>query len=990
MKPILSNSPALSEAREKLKGLRGPKYWRSLEELADTARFREMLEREFPAGWWGGGEGLGRRDFLRVMGASLALAGLTSSCTKQPLQAIVPYIDQPAELVPGRPLYFATAMPFHGFGHGIVVTSWEGHPTKIEGNDSHPISLGGSNIFMQAALLDLYDPDRAQAVMHGDDASTWQNFLGALHGVMERQKGRRGAGLRILTETAASPALSAQMEELLAQYPEARWHVFDAVSRQNCHEGARLAFGKTVEAQYSFDKARVIVALDSDFLFAHPAALRHARQFADGRRVSAGSDAMNRLYVVEPTPTITGSAADHRWPMRSGRIGAFAAALAARLGAAGAPDDTEHASWLSAAAADLQANRGASIVIAGDSQPPAVHAWTHAMNEALGNFGKTVRFSEPKIPNTGSLSELAADLAAGKVEALFILGGNPVFSAPSDLEFAQRVAQAGFSAHLSADANETAASCQWHVPESHFLESWSDVRAIDGTISIVQPLVNPLYNTVSAHELLAAMLGSAETAGYDIIRKHWTGAENDWRQSVHDGVAAKTQSPFVEVKAARIAFNNSTQPAEAAGLELVFKPDPTLWDGRFANNGWLQELAKPMTKVTWENPALISPALAARNQLSNGDIVELKARGRTLGIPIWITPGQADDCVTLHFGNGRERVGGVGQGVGTNVFALRESANFHFEGGAELRKTGGSKMIASTQLFHNVQSAERQVLREGILAEYRKDPDFVQKSVEQPPEDETLYNAGEFAYAGPRWGMSIDLTTCIGCNACILACQSENNIPVVGREQVSKGRSMQWIRVDDYFRGNADAPAITHMPVPCMQCENAPCELVCPVGATLHDHEGLNLQVYNRCVGTRFCSNNCPYKVRRFNFLFFAKADYHTPSLKAMLNPEVTVRWRGVMEKCTYCIQRISAARIAAQEEDRPIPDGGVTPACAQACPARAIVFGDLSDPQSRASKLRRHSLRYSMLGELNTKPRTTYLAKLTNPNPALSEGAHA
>jgi molybdopterin-containing oxidoreductase family iron-sulfur binding subunit len=698
---------------------------------------------------------------------------------------------------------------------------------------------------------------------------------------------------------------------------------------------------------------------------------------------------MNRLYVVEPTPTITGSMADHRLPMAAGKIGALASALAGHLGVAEAQAESNQGEWLATLAADLQSHRGSSIVIVGDDQPPGAHALAHAMNGALGNIGKTIHFTEATPDSALSLKELAADLAAGKVEALFLLGGNPAFACPADVDFGKHVGRAAFSVHLSIEANETAGLCAWHVPESHFLESWSDARAFDGSLSVIQPLVNPLYETVSAHEFVAAMLGQQGANGYDIIRARWPGTENEWRQSIHDGVVAGTQSATVEVKVGRPAME-APSPESAQGLELVFKPDPTLWDGCFANNGWLQELSKPMTKVTWENPALLSPVLAAKHGLANGDIVELSVHGRSLRLPVWIVPGQAEGSITLYLGNGRARVGQVGSGVGTNVYALRDSAHFHFDSGAELRKTGERKLIASTQLFHNIDSQERQILREGVLADYQKNRDFLRQTVEAPPTGETLYNVGEFDYSGPKWGMSIDLTTCIGCNACLLACQSENNIPVVGKEQVSKGRSMQWIRIDDFFRGPPENPAVTHMPVPCMHCENAPCELVCPVGATLHDHEGLNLQVYNRCVGTRFCSNNCPYKVRRFNFLFYAAPEYHTPSLKAMLNPEVTVRWRGVMEKCTYCIQRIKAVEIKTQEENRRIRDGEITPACAQACPARAIVFGDISDPESRVAKLRAHPLHYSMLGELNTRPRTTYLAKLANPNPALPEARHA
>jgi molybdopterin-containing oxidoreductase family iron-sulfur binding subunit len=980
MKPFTENSPAWQAARAKLQGARGRTYWRSLEELAETENFQTLLRREFPESMWQTGDGLGRREFLKLMGASLALAGITTSCTRQPLQEIVPYIRQPEELTPGRPLFYATAMPFRGFAQGLVVTSWEGHPTKIEGNELHPISLGATNAWMQAALLDLYDPDRAQAVTRAGEVSSWPQFLSALGEVLETQKARRGSGLRILAEPDASPTRQAQKEALLARFPEARWHEDEAISRANAREGARLALGRELETHYAFDKARVVVALDADFLMTHPASLRYVRQFTDGRRVAAGVKEMNRLYVAEPTLSVTGGMAEHHAAVKGSEVEELARALARQLEGKDAEAGHAQMAWVAAAAGDLQANRGASLVLAGDDQAPLVHALAHAMNETLGNLGQTVWLTEPLVKPSESLASLAGDLAAGKVEALIILGGNPVFTAPADWDLGKLLGKVEFSAHLSGQANETAELCSWHIPEAHFLEAWSDGRAFDGTVSIQQPLVNPLYNGISAHELLAAMLRTTGGTSYDIVRGHWAGDEASWRKAVHDGVVEGTEAPSVAVTVNRTALERGAPGPARPGLEVVFKPDPTLWDGRYANNGWLQELSKPITKVTWENPALISPALAAERKLENGDVVEVSVNGRTLRLPVWIAPGQADDCVTLYLGNGRHRVGHVGSGIGANAYALRDSRNFYF-GAGEMRKTGEKKLVASTQLFHNIESEERQILREGAWAEFQKNPGLTRASVEEPPQEETLYNVGEFNYAGPRWAMSIDLTTCVGCNACVAACQAENNIPVVGKEQVAKGRSMQWIRIDSYFRGPPANPAVAHMPVPCMHCEDAPCELVCPVAATVHDHEGLNLQVYNRCVGTRFCSNNCPYKVRRFNFLFYAKPEYETPSLKAMLNPEVTVRWRGVMEKCTYCIQRISSARIAAQKEDRRIRDGEVTPACAQACPARAIVFGDISDPNSRISQRRRHPLNYGMLAQLNTRPRTTYLAKLSNPH---------
>ena len=975
------------------------KYWRSLDELARTKEFEDFLHREFPphASEWLNRSS--RRHFLKLMGASVALAGLTS-CTRQPAEKIVPYIKQPEELIPGKPLLFATAMTLGGFATGLLAESHEGHPTKIEGNPDHPMSLGATNVFHQASLLDLYDPDRSQAVLHNGEVSAWESFLSALHDALQTQQTKRGAGLRILTETVTSPTLHAQLRAVLEKFPEARWHQFEPVNRDNTHEGARLAFGEIVEPQYYFDKARVVLALDSDFLFAHPAALRYARDFTNRRRVAEQTShpTMNRLYVIESTPTITGSTADHRLALSSGEIENFAFVLSEKLGAIpkSATGNRQPAieKWTSAVASDLQHARGESIVIVGENQTRAVHALAHAMNEILGNNGVAVRYTAPAEPQPvnqiESLRELVGDLKNGAVDLLLVLGGNPVFTAPSDFELAENLSKARLRVHLGADVNETSALCQWHVPQNHFLESWSDARACDGTISIVQPLIFPLYAGKSAHEILDALLQPQPRGDYDIVRDFWLSQnrwpdfEKGWRRALHDGLIADSalSQRRAAVDGEKIRGLVPTPDlSNRSPIEIIFRPDPTIYDGRFANNGWLQELPKPVTKLTWDNAALVSPKLAAREKLSNGDVIALDIQNRKLRAPVWITPGQAENSVALHLGYGRSKVGRVGR-AGFNANVLRTAENFWSSQHVTLTKTGANYLLVTTQTQHAIDSEERQIFREGTLEEFLKNQDFVRQNSERPPRDETLFNPREHDYEGYHWGMAIDLTACIGCNACVLACQSENNIPIVGKDQVARGRVMHWIRVDTYFSGAPESPRMNHQPVPCMQCENAPCELVCPVGATLHDHEGLNLQVYNRCIGTRYCSNNCPYKVRRFNF--FQYADYYTPSLKPMRNPNVTVRWRGVMEKCTYCIQRISAARIQSKIDNRKIRDGEIKTACQQVCPAEAIVFGDISDPNSRVAKLKAHALNFSMLGELNTRPRTTYLAKLRNPNPVL------
>jgi len=964
---------------------KSPQYWRSLEEAAGTPEFLEFLHREFPSGAAEWTDAFSRRDFLKLMGASLALAGL-GACTRQPIEKIVPYVRQPEEIVPGKPLFFATAMQLGGYASGILVESHEGRPTKIEGNPDHPASLGATSIFGQAAILDLYDPDRSQAVTHEGEPGTWEAFLSQMNDALLQQRAGQGAGLRILTGTVTSPTLASQIQQLLGKFPRSKWHQFEPLGSDSLREGALVAFREDVETQYHFAKADIVLSLDSDFLFSHPASLRFTRGFTDRRRVTAGRGEMNRLYSVEASPSITGSMADHRLPMRASDVEAFARALAVKLGAisdeGGAPNP--HSEWMAPLVSDLQEQRGKSIVITGEQQPPAVHALAHAINQALGNFGATVTFTPAVRANPvnqmDSLRELAADMNAGAVEILVILEGNPVFAAPFDLDLARCFSLVELRVHLGSHEDETSALCHWHIPAAHFLETWSDARAFDGTASINQPLIEPLYAGRSSHELLDALMQTPVRNPYDIVRDFWktqnlwTDFEKGWRKALHDGLIAGTAFPEKQVSL-RPPSSWRRDPPARDGIEIVFRPDPTVWDGRFANNGWLQELPKPLTKLTWENAALVSPATAASKQLHTGDVVEILRRGRKMRAPVWISPGNADNSVTLSLGYGRERAGRVGSGAGFNAYALRTSDALWFDSGAEIIKTGDHHRFAATQHHHSVEG--RDIIRAGTLDEFRSKPDFISKMGVAPARDETLYNPTEHQHPGYAWGMAIDLNTCIGCNACVIACQAENNIPVVGKDQVARGREMQWIRVDSYCSGDPANPEISHQPVPCMHCENAPCELVCPVGATVHDNEGLNVQVYNRCIGTRYCSNNCPYKVRRFNFIEL-NGDL-TPSEKLGKNPNVTVRSRGVMEKCTYCTQRINAARITAEEADRKIRDGEIVTACQAACPAEAIVFGDINDPESRVSKLKNHPLNYSMLGELNTRPRTTYLAKLRN-----------
>jgi MoCo/4Fe-4S cofactor protein with predicted Tat translocation signal len=1048
-----------SAIRSRLASSEGRMYWRSLGELADTPQFREYLHREFPeqASQWN--DPKGRRQFLKLMSASLALAGV-SACTKQPAEKIIPYVRQPENLVPGRPLFFATAIPFGGVAAPVLVESHEGHPTKVEGNPQHPASMGGTDSFAQAAILDLYDPDRAKTVLYRGQVRGWGEFLTAVRNALANQKSKQGSGLRFLTETLTSPSAADQMSLIQQAYPQAKWHQWDPVPRDAARAAARQGSGRPSDAIYHFDKADVIVTLDADFLTCGASSVRYSRDFANRRRQGVDADhavdahgeggakPMNRLYAIESTPTLTGAKADHRLALRASEIEAAAQALSSASSTATFSNPNAQ-KFIAAVVKDLQAHRGSSLVIAGEYQPASVHHLAHALNQSLGNVGTTVTYAPTVEVNSmdqvASLRDLAQAMDAGQVEMLIILGSNPVFTAPVDLKFQERLGKVALSVCHSLYVNETSSYCHWNLPEAHPLESWGDARAYDGTVTVMQPLIAPLYEGRSLQEVLTTFIeAQTSKSGHDLVKDYWTRAhggqvggwtitDNDgqpfgsadkfWKHVLHDGwipgtagigaqgsgigaqgsgignVAAPNGTAATSAPAAPAtpipnpnsqAPNPSPQaPSSSGGLEIIFRPDPTVWDGRFANNGWLQELPKPLTKITWDPTAWVSPRLAESQGLSDGDIIELKYRGNTAKLPVTIVPGHPDGAVTAFFGYGRHVTGRVGQAADDvakefNIYRLRTSDALWFGSGLEIAKAGGRYVLARTQEHHLME--ERDPVRAKTLDEYRKDPKIIEHMQHTPPR--TLTMIPEWEYKGYKWGMSIDLSSCTGCGTCTIACVAENNIPVVGKDQVNRGREMHWIRVDHYFAGDMNDPKTYHQPVPCMQCENAPCEVVCPVGATAHSSEGLNDMVYNRCVGTRYCSNNCPYKVRRFNFLLYS--DWNTSSLEPMRNPDVTVRSRGVMEKCTYCVQRINYARVDAKREDRPIKDGEIVPACAAACPADAIVFGDLNDAQSRVSRMKKLERNYGVLEDLNTRPRTTYLAAIRNANPELEPAGAA
>lgn len=939
----------------------------------------------------GGREGMSRRAFLEWMGAITALLG-SEACTRGPLDSVIPYSRMPEDIVPGQPLYYATAMPFDGYGIGVLAESHLGRPTKLEGNALHPSSTGGSDPFLQASILDLYDPDRARTVTRGPNVSTWPQFVAALRQAIAGSLAR-GDTVAVLTPSVTSPTLAAQLKRLGATSPLFTWYQYQPVGRDNAREGTRLAFGAPLEARHDLARADVIVSLDEDFLFRSPARLKHARDFASRRRPDIDPEGMSRLYAIECSPSLTGAVADHRLPLPPSHVANYALALARALGlpyAEQRPLSPSHAAWIAAAAKDLAARGARSLVVAGESQPAWVHALAIAMNARLGAVGTTITFSTPveasPVSHVASLRELCAAMQAGKVGAVVILGGNPVYDAPADLELPKVLAKVPFRASLGRYHDETAAACEWHVPEAHFLESWSDVRAHDGTVTILQPLIEPLYQGKSGHEVVAAMLGTSDAKSLDEVKGHWraerggTSFERDWRRWLHDGVVAGTALPAVATRTpARVVVPAAPEPQ---GVEVVFRPDPSAWDGRFTNNGWLQELPRTFTRVTWGNVALVHPETAKSWKAASGTVIEIAAHGRSVRAPLWTSPLMPEGAVCLTLGYGRKRAGRLGTDLGYDAYALRTSDAPWWTSGAVVTATRDAGDVVTT---HGHQSMEgRNLARAAELAAFRKSPTLLASRPEQREGEPTIaYDPDLFPPhqdAKYAWGMAINLNTCIGCNACVIGCQAENNIPIVGREQVAREREMHWLRIDAYQEGEA-SPEVRFQPVPCMHCETAPCEVVCPVDATAHSHEGLNQMVYNRCVGTRYCSNNCPYKVRRFNFYNYTDP---VPVLKLLRNPDVTVRSRGVMEKCTYCIQRINGARIEAEEEGRLVRDGEIRTACQQACPTSAIVFGNLKDPESEVSKLKRSPLDYALLGDLNTKPRTTYLGKIWNRNPEL------
>ena len=1024
----------LAEVQAKLAGKSGRRYWKSMDELAETPAFQELMQEEFPrqagAGEWT--DPVSRRGFLKVMGASFALAGL-AGCTKQPDEPIFPYVKQPEDLVLGKPMYFATAHPFPTGAVPVLVKSDAFRPIKLEGNPEHPLTKGKSDAFTQASLLDLYDPDRSKSPLLRGEKSDFGTFQIEFAAAAKKLDG--GDGLYFLSETITSPTLAAQWKQVQAKYPKAKLAQYEPVNLDSARVASKAAFGEFYDAQYKLEDADVVLSLDADFLggIGFPGFLPMAAAYAERHRFEAGKP-MNRLYVVETTPSVTGFKADHRLALKPSDIDAFAAAL---NGGDGAGLSSEALKFLAAVKKDIAGAGGKFAVIAGPQSSVAAHS--AALSANGGSKAVTYTETVAAIPSvqTDDIKALVADINAGKVQWLVMLGTNPLYSAPADLEFATAFAKVPVTVHLGQLVDETGFYSTWHLNQAHYLESWSDTRASDGTISIVQPMIDPLYGGKSAHDVLGALLvdekNPASTAYEFVVANARTYLKGDfaaaWKKALHDGWVDGTAFAGKSVGAAKTSSVNDKP--KSGGIEIAFKSDPSIYDGRYGNNGWLQELPKQVTNIAWDNAALMNMDTMGKLKIEENDAIELTLNGRKVIAPALMSPGHPDGAVTVHLGLGRRaEAGRVAAGVGFNAYAIRSSEAPLAQGGLQVAKSGGIYDICVTKV-HNIEhrgkfaqqdlekkeydtegtyslagheAMERSIIRYATYAEATANPKYAEEGASgtfinkvgynpqgEPPEhgDSFYPDAWRYDHQDPsskalqnKWGMSIDLNSCVGCNACVVSCYAENNIAVVGREQVKIGRIMQWMRIDTYFEGDLHAPRAHFQPMLCQHCESAGCEQVCPVGATVHTPEGINTMVYNRCVGTRYCSNNCPYKVRRFNFLLYS--DYDTESLKLQRNPDVSVRSRGVMEKCSYCIQRIEAVKIEADKANRAIEDGEILTACQQACPTDAIVFGNLNDPKARVTKLKAEERDYQVLADLNYRPRTSYTAGVINPNAEL------
>ncbi|HEX3595624.1 MAG TPA: 4Fe-4S dicluster domain-containing protein [Polyangiaceae bacterium] len=942
---------------------------------------------------------LTRRRFVEWLGVGMAALG-ANACSKPPREDIVPYVRRPPEVTPGVARYYATSTSRDGYGIGLLAKSQEGRPTKLEGHPEHPASLGGTGMREQAALFALYDPDRARTFLSRGKPTTWDAFTVAFGSGSRRPfVDRRGAGLALVLEPSASPLRASLLGRLRARYPEltVAYHATSGAPAR--WAAAKAALGEAADPQYRFGDADVVVSLDAELFGNHPMSLAWSRRFAERRKAARPGTGGNRLYAVESAMTLTGAAAEHRLATPASNIAAVAAALLGALAtaaehalppdvAAGARrllDASPHRVFVEAMARDLLRRRGRSAIVVGDRQPSHVHVLGYACNALVGNLGATLEFTAAPLPDAGEANAYALDgvlagLDAGRIDTLFVLGPNPAYTLPAEMDWTRRASRAGERVHLSLYENETSEGATWFLPASHFLEHWGDARAYDGTASFVQPLIEPLYAGKSADEVLAALASDEVHDGRALLAREWasrldgSNLDDALRRGVIPGSAANAHVPELDWRAVASALERVAPPA--SGLELELCHDARLGDGDAANNPWLQELAEPLTKLVWGNAALVGRETAARLAVDDGDVVVVEQGVRRMTLPVLIDPGHAEGAVTVWLGHGRRAGGRIAVGVGRDAAGLRSAASPWFVRGVTVRRTGAREALVRTQLESS--QHDRAIVLRKSAADWARDPDFAREEDEDPPSILPERLAGDL-----QWGMAIDLSACLGCSACMVACAVENNVPVVGRENVALSREMYWLRIDRYYGGSARAPVVDFQPMLCQHCEKAPCEYVCPVNATVHSPDGLNEMVYNRCVGTRFCSNNCPYKVRRFNFFNYNQDLPETARMAK--NPDVTVRARGVMEKCTYCVQRIRRAEIDARVAGRKLADGDVVTACEQACPTRAITFGNVADPRSRVAVLHADRRTYAVLAEVGTRPRTRYLARIDDPNPELA-----
>ena len=994
-------------------------YWKSLKDISSEEDYNRFLKQSDH----NEDNGLSRRNFLSLIAASVALAGL-EGC-KKPVQKIIPYVEAEIGTIPGIPKYYASTIPWKNNALGVVIENHDERPVKVEGNEKHPSTLGKSNAFSQASTIEMYDPDRARGVKYNGKKVDWSEYLKFAKDI---NKGN-GKGLAVLMQESSSPTIKSIQNDFKKKFPSASWISYESVNNENLYKGIEKAFSKKLQPIYRLENAQIIVSLGADFLGVDDNNIYNTRKFAQNRDIVDENSTMNRLYVAESSITSTGSSADHRLNIPQHEMESILAELSYELKKLGLSVDANKVKssnnlWIKAAAEDLMSNRGDSIILGGSQLSPEFHQLIALLNNQLNAPVDYYPLSLAQVSSLVDFKSLCDDIKNNKIKNLIILGANPVYDSPADFNFGDLLKNVPNSVHLTNILDETSKLCSWNIAMTHYFECWGDAMSYDGFVSIVQPQIMPLFDSKSAIQVLTPLVYSKELSSYDTVKNVWKSDivksgnfEREWEKVLHDGLYKNTIIKKEQVrpssKTSTTQLNNFTK-LDDNKFEIVFNASSSVYDGRFANNGWLQEIPKPVTSLTWDNAALISIKVAKKLNIKNGQMIEIKIDNKSIKLPAWITPGQNQKSISLELGYGREFEGRLGNGVGFNVYPLRMSSNPSYSLNASISVLDETYPLASTQDHHGleedqyaapgfdklsnneVQSRIPELVKQSTLDYYKDNPDWVQKKVEEHKPDKkrswadhSMYNPEpEYDYSkGPQWGMSIDLTSCTSCNACSIACQSENNIPVVGKQQVMNGREMHWIRIDNYFAGDPDNPEMSTQSVACVHCELAPCETVCPVAATTHSSDGVNQMTYNRCLGTRYCANNCPYKVRKFNFYNYTR---DLPEVVQMaMNPDVSIRFRGVMEKCTYCYQRVSAARISAENENREIQDGDFQVACQQSCPADAIKFGDINDPNSAVSKAKRRNRDYALLAHLGTAPRTTYLAKIRNQNPKLSSNAH-